>query len=183
MGHVYVASHRLSGAVLINKTMLAIAALALVVSACAAGSDDAADEAVPLVIEDGDIVELHYVLTLDDGSTFDSSRERGVPFAFTVGEGRVIVGFDRAVKGKSVGEVHTVRIEAIDGYGVWDPTKVVSVEIAPSQSDVKVGDEVFLPQSGIVTEIDGGVAKVDINHTLAGEALTFEFEVLAVTRG
>ena len=48
---------------------------------------------------------------------------------------------------------------------------------------MKVGDEVFLPQSGIVTEIDGGVAKVDINHALAGEALTFEFEVLAVTRG
>ena len=85
MGHVYVASHRRSGAVLINKNMLTIASLALVVSACAAGSDDGADEVAPLVIEDGDIVELHYVLTLDDGSTFDSSRERGAPFAFTVG--------------------------------------------------------------------------------------------------
>lgn len=155
------------------------------VTACVSGSEDAVEEVAPtLVIEDGDIVEVHYVLTLDDGSTIDSSRERGTPFPFTVGEGHVIVGFDRAVKGKRVGDVNTVRIEAVDGYGVWDPTKVVEVEIAPSQSDVKVGDEVFVgSQSGIVMEIDGSVAKVDINHELAGEALTFEIEVLAVTRG
>jgi FKBP-type peptidyl-prolyl cis-trans isomerase 2 len=163
--------------------MLTFTSLVLVLTACASGSEDGADDAPVLVIEDGDIVEVHYVLTLDDGSTIDSSRERGTPFPFTVGEGDVIVGFDRAVRGKQVGDVNTVRIEAVDGYGLWDPAKIVEVEIAPSQADVKVGDEVFLPQRGIITEIDGGVAKVDINHQLAGEALTFEIEVLAVTRG
>jgi FKBP-type peptidyl-prolyl cis-trans isomerase SlpA len=154
----------------------------LVMTACASGSAGS-DDVPALVIEDGDIVEVHYVLTLDDGSTIDSSREQGIPFAFTVGEGSVFVGFDRAVKGKRVGDVNTIRIEAVDGHGLWDPTKIVEVEIAPSQADVKVGDEVFVPQRGIITEIDGGVAKVDINHKLAGEALTFQIEVLAVTRG
>jgi FKBP-type peptidyl-prolyl cis-trans isomerase SlyD len=163
--------------------MLTFTSLVLVLTACASGSDDGANDAPVLVIEDGDIVDVHYVLTLDDGSTIDSSRERGTPFAFTVGKGDVFVGFDRAVKGKQVGDVNTVRIEAVDGYGVWDPTRVVEVEIAPSQADVKVGDEVFVPQRGIIVEIVGGVAKVDINHELAGEALTFQIEVLAVTRG
>jgi FKBP-type peptidyl-prolyl cis-trans isomerase 2 len=163
--------------------MLTFTSLVLVLTACASGSEDGANDAPVLVIEDGDIVDVHYVLTLDDGSTIDSSRERGTPFSFTVGKGDVIVGFDRAVKGKQVGDVNTVRIDAVDGYGVWDPTRVVEVEIAPSQADVKVGDEVFVPQRGIILEIDGGVAKVDINHELAGEALTFQIEVLAVTRG
>lgn len=163
--------------------MLTIAALGLVMTACSGGSENSVDEGANLIIQDGDIVEVHYVLTIDDGSTVDSSRERGVPFSFTVGTGQVIVGFDRAVRGRQVGDVSTVRIESVDGYGEWDPAMVVEVEIAPSQADVKVGDEVFLPQRGIIIEIKDGRAIVDINHTLAGEALTFEIEVLAVTRG
>jgi FKBP-type peptidyl-prolyl cis-trans isomerase 2 len=162
--------------------MLTFASLVLFITACASGSDDASDETTALVIEVGDVVEVHYVLTIDDGSTVDSSRESGVPLTFTVGDGRVLPGFDRAVRGKRVGDVNVVRIEPADGYGVWDPAKIVEVEIAPSQSDVKVGDEVFLPQRGVVTEIDGGVAKVDVNHELVDEALTFEIEILAVTR-
>ena len=163
--------------------MLTITSLVLLLSACASGSEDASDDNTHLVIEDGDLVEVHYVLTIDDGTTVDSSRERGTPFSFTVGAGGVIVGFDRAVKGKQVGDVNTVRIEPVDGYGEWDASRVVEVEIAPSQSDVKVGDEVFLPQRGVILKINDGVATIDINHELAGEALTFEIEVLAVTRG
>lgn len=163
--------------------MFVLSVLVLTIAACGGESDGATDDGASFVIQDGDVVEVHYVLTLDDGSTVDSSRERGVPFTFTVGEGRVIIGFDRAVKGKKAGDVNTVRIEPIDAYGVWDASKVVEVEIAPSQDDVGVGDEVFLPQRGVVVEINDGVAKVDLNHELAGEALIFEIEVLAVTRG
>jgi FKBP-type peptidyl-prolyl cis-trans isomerase 2 len=163
--------------------MLTFTTLVLVMTACASDSEDVSDEGAGFVIEDGDLVEVHYVLTLDDGSTIDSSRERGIPFSFTVGGGQVIVGFDRAVRGKQVGDVNTVRIDPAEGYGEWDPARVVEVEIAPSQEDVKVGDQVFLPDQGTVTEINDSVATVDINHELAGEALTFEIEVLAVTRG
>ena len=159
-----------------------LAVLAISVAACAGGSGET-DDRPNFVIQDGDIVDVHYVLTIDDGSTVDSSRERGSPFSFTVGVGGVIVGFDRAVKGKQVGDVNTVRIEPVDGYGEWDPSLVVEVAIAPSQQDVEVGDEVFLPQRGVVLEINDGVATIDTNHELAGEALTFEIEVLGVTRG
>ena len=166
----------------ITRITLTTAALVLVVTACASGTEEA-DDGSHFVIKDGDTVEAHYVLTIDDGSTVDSSRERGVPLAFTVGAGSVIPGFDSAVKGKQVGDVHTVRIMPIDGYGEWDEAYVVEVPIAPSQSDVKVGDEVFLPQRGIVLEINDGVAIIDINHELAGQVLTFEIEVVSVTRG
>jgi FKBP-type peptidyl-prolyl cis-trans isomerase 2 len=135
------------------------------------------------VIQDGDVVEAHYVLTLDDGSTVESSRDLGVPFTFTVGDGSAIIGFDSAVVGKRVGDVSTVRIESADAAGPWNPANVFEVEIAPSQEDVTVGDVVYLPQRGVVIEVNGSVAKVDTNLELAGEALTLEIEVLAVTRG
>ncbi len=138
-----------------------------------------------LVIQDGDIVEVHYVGTLDDGSQFDSSRDRGTPFSFTVGTGQVISGFDDAVRGAKVGDVNTVRMEAADAYGEWTEDNIIEVPFNPEQGDVAVGDEVFLTngQPATVLDVTEETVTLDANHPLAGEALTFEIEILSVTRG
>ena len=138
-----------------------------------------------LTIQDGDLVEVHYIGTLDDGSQFDSSRDRDVPFSFTVGTGQVIGGFDEAVRGGSVGDVRTVRIDPEDAYGEWSEDNVIEVPFNPEQGDVKVGDEVFLTsgQPAVVLEVTEEIVRLDVNHRLAGEALTFEIEILAITRG
>jgi peptidyl-prolyl isomerase F (cyclophilin D) len=137
------------------------------------------------IVQDGDAVEVHYVGTLDDGSQFDSSRDRDVPFSFTVGTGQVIGGFDEAVRGGKVGDVRTVRIDPENAYGEWSEDNVVEVPFNAEQGDVKVGDEVFLTsgQPAIVLEVTEEIVKLDINHKLAGQALTFEIEILAITRG
>lgn len=137
------------------------------------------------VVQDGDVVEVHYIGTLDDGSQFDSSRDRDVPFSFTVGTGQVISGFDEAVRGGEVGDVRTVRIEPENAYGEWSEEKLVVVPFNPEQGDVEVGDEVLLTngQPAIVTEVTAETVTLDTNHRLAGEALTFEIEILAITRG
>ncbi len=137
------------------------------------------------IVQDGDGVEVHYVGTLDDGSQFDSSRERGVPFAFTVGTGQVIRGFDEAVLGGKVGDVTTVRIEPANAYGEWSEDNVFDVPFNAEQGDVKAGDEVFLTngQPAVVVEVTEETVTLDTNHTLAGQALTFEIEILAITRG
>lgn len=144
----------------------------------------AATAAGGFVVQDGDIVEVHYVGTLDDGSQFDSSRDRGVPFSFTVGTGQVISGFDEAVRDGVVGDVRTVRIEPANAYGEWSEENVIEVPFNPEQGDVKVGDEVFLTtgQPAVVMEVTAETVTLDTNHRLAGEALTFEIEILAVTR-
>lgn len=138
-----------------------------------------------LTAQDGDVVEVHYVGTLDDGSQFDSSRDRGTPFSFTVGTGQVISGFDEAVRGASVGDTNTVRMEAVDAYGDWSEENIIEVPFNPEQGDISVGDQVYLTngQPAVILEITDETVTLDANHALAGEALTFEIEVLAITRG
>ena len=65
---------------------------------------------------DGDTASVHYTGTLDDGSEFDSSRERE-SLSFTLGEGSLISGFEDAVRGMAIGDTVTVRIEPVDAYG------------------------------------------------------------------
>ena len=52
---------------------------------------------------EGKAVKVHYVGTLDDGTKFDSSRDRGEPLAFTCMAGQMIAGFDAAVRDMEVG--------------------------------------------------------------------------------
>ena len=61
---------------------------------------------------EGKKVKVHYTGTLDDGTKFDSSVDRGEPIEFTCMVGQMIPGFDAAVKDLAVGETKTVHIEA-----------------------------------------------------------------------
>lgn len=59
---------------------------------------------------------MHYTGTLDDGSTFDSSRTRGEQFSFTLGKGQVIKGWDLGFATMKIGEKAILDRElAVDG--------------------------------------------------------------------
>ena len=75
----------------------------------------------------GKKVKVHYVGTLDDGTVFDSSRERDKPIEFVCMTGRMIPGFDRAVDEMQVGEVRDIHLEPQDAYGMPDPKKIFRV--------------------------------------------------------
>lgn len=67
--------------------------------------------------EAGDTVEVHYTGTLTDGTKFDSSKDRGQTFSFTLGAGEVIEGWDEGVAGMKVGGVRKLTIPSDMAYG------------------------------------------------------------------
>jgi len=69
------------------------------------------------VAEPGKRVTVHYTGWLTNGTRFDSSKDRGQPFTFPLGEGRVIKGWDQGVAGMKVGGMRKLTIPPSLGYG------------------------------------------------------------------
>lgn len=65
----------------------------------------------------GQTVTVHYSGWLENGNKFDSSIDRGQPFSFPLGAGRVIKGWDEGVQGMKVGGKRKLIIPATLGYG------------------------------------------------------------------
>ena len=135
----------------------------------------------------GDTVRIHYTGTLDDGTQFDSSAGRD-PLEFALGGGQVIPGFDSAVDGMAVGDSKTVTIPPEEAYGQRHEQLVQQVsrsalpdEIEPAvgmqlQSQSPEGQVMML----VVTEVEEESITVDANHPLAGQALTFDIELVEI---
>lgn len=135
---------------------------------------------------DGKKVRVHYVGTLDDGTKFDSSRDRGEPLAFTCMAGQMIPGFDAAVRDMAVGETVTIRLEPEDAYGPRRMEMVQTIPIVqlPGSEQLVVGQHIMLqstsgqPIPATVTDKNDVAITLDMNHEMAGKALNFEIELL-----
>jgi peptidylprolyl isomerase len=138
-------------------------------------------------IKEGDTVKVHYTGTIADGTVFDSSRERE-PLEFTIGQGQLIPGFEKAVVGMNVGDTNTVTIPSGEAYGDKKDDMVIDVDRGQIPPDIKpeVGQQLQIQQKDggaipvVITEITDETVQLDANHPLAGQDLAFEIEVVEV---
>ena len=73
----------------------------------------------------GQNVTVHYTGWLTDGKKFDSSKDRGDPFVFPLGGGRVIRGWDEGVQGMKIGGTRKLTIPPALGYGARGAGNVI----------------------------------------------------------
>ena len=138
-------------------------------------------------VKDGDTVKVHYTGTLEGGEIFDSSVERE-PLEFTLGQGQLIPGFEKAVIGLKVGDSTKAEIPAAEAYGEHNPQMEVQVQKdqLPEGMEPAIGMQLQLNQPDgqaipvQITKVEGEEVTIDANHPLAGKDLIFEIEVVEI---
>lgn len=141
-------------------------------------------------IKKGNSVSLDYEGKLDDGTVFDSSKhgDHTHPLEFKVGEGSVILGFEKNVIGLKVGEEKTFKIPAKDAYGEIQKSLIQKVprEAFPKDQKLEEGMVVILDTPTgeklplRVEKVEEKEVTLDLNHPLAGKDLTFNIKILEI---
>lgn len=138
-------------------------------------------------VKHGDTVKVHYQGALEDGTIFDSSYEKE-PLEFTIGEGKIIPGFENAVVGMGSGESKKITVSPEQGYGDYQEQGKVEVERENMPEDIQPEPGMMLqlntPDDKVVyvtvTDLDEEKVTLDANHPLAGKDLHFEIELLEI---
>ncbi|GGW71706.1 peptidyl-prolyl cis-trans isomerase [Winogradskyella epiphytica] len=138
-------------------------------------------------VKENDTVKVHYTGKLKNGQVFDSSEGRE-PLEFTLGQGMLIPGFEKAVIDMKVNDKKTVDIPMTEAYGEVREELFHKVEKGQLPEEVK-------PEVGLglvsrdaegnehqfrIAEVNEDHVIVDGNHPLAGQELTFDLEVVEI---
>jgi peptidylprolyl isomerase len=161
--------------VLVGLTLLLVM-MAIVISGCGGK-----------VVEEGDLISVHYTGKLVNGELFDSSVGRE-PLQFTVGQGQVIAGFEKAVLGMKVGDSVIVTIPMEEAYGPVIEELLFEVDRTeiPSGLEPKVGQRIVMSRADGSQAVVSVVAVwessllLDANHVLAGKDLIFDIQLIEI---
>jgi peptidylprolyl isomerase len=142
-------------------------------------------EVVP-VVESGNMVRVHYTLTVD-GKVVDTSRDRE-PLEYQAGKNQLIPGFEKALIGMKKGEKKSFKVEPEEGYGKKDPKMIseVSKDRIPPDLNPEPGMTLYARGAGgnpvpvKVVEVKKDVVILDFNHPLAGKVLNFDVEIIDI---
>jgi FKBP-type peptidyl-prolyl cis-trans isomerase SlpA len=140
-----------------------------------------------LAIGPGTKITLHFALQLDNGDMVDSNFERD-PATFTVGDGNLLPGFEKALFGMLEGEHKTVVIKPEDGFGQRNPNNIQEIARSQFSPDLELSEGLMLSFAdaqktelpGVVQQFDDEVVVVDFNHPLAGRDILFEVAILKI---
>lgn len=140
-----------------------------------------------LILGPGTTVTLHFALRLPGGEVIDSNFERD-PATFTVGDGNLLLGFEKAIYGLQEGDKKTLVIKPEDSFGQRNPNNVQEIPRAQFGVDIELSEGLMLSFAdaqktelpGVVSRFDDEVVVVDFNHPLAGREILFEVAILQI---
>jgi len=139
-------------------------------------------------IQAGSSVLINYTLAIEDGTVVESTQGLD-PLRFTLGDGTLIEALEAVLLDMKVGDRQCLQLEAVEAFGFADETNVHMLtrdkfpEDMPLEKDLIIG---FTTPSGeeipgrIMDMPDDNLVIVDFNHPLAGHAVTFDVEVMAI---
>lgn len=133
-------------------------------------------------IERDRVVSFHFLLTDDSGAEIDTSTGRE-PLVYLHGHENLFPAVEKALEGKTAGEVVKVRLTPEDAFGAHDPEYLVEVPRDRFDFEISVGDLVQgqdqdgLTQPFKVTKIGDNEVTLDGNHPLAGKSLNFTISI------
>jgi len=136
-------------------------------------------------IQNNSVVSFHYTLTNAAGDILDKSE--GDPLVYLHGAHNIVPGLEKEMAGKAVGDKFKTTVEAEEAYGEYQADLVQEVprNLFQGVDDIQVGMQ-FQAQTDdglqIVTvkDVTPELVVVDANHPLAGQALTFDVEVVGI---
>jgi FKBP-type peptidyl-prolyl cis-trans isomerase SlyD len=138
------------------------------------------------LVADDLVVTMDYVLTVN-GEVYDSSEEDG-PIQFLQGHGNIIPGLEAHLGGLGIGESLQVTVKAKDAYGEFDPEQLVDIPLDefPEEICVEPGVELEMKDEdgdilfARIVSVGKSRAKLDFNHPLAGQELTFDVIIVGL---
>ncbi|WP_129140356.1 FKBP-type peptidyl-prolyl cis-trans isomerase [Modicisalibacter coralii] len=133
------------------------------------------------------VVTLHYTLRDDAGEVLDDSRQRNTPLEYLHGHDNIVAGLERSLAGQAEGARLSVTLQPAEAYGLRDEALVQPVArsafggaetLAPGMRFQAQGPDG--PRAVTILEVTDDRVTVDANHPLAGRALRYDVEILAI---
>lgn len=138
-------------------------------------------------VKENNTVKVHYTGKLSDGQVFDSSEGKE-PLEFTLGQGRLIPGFEKGLIDMKLNEKKTITIVSDEAYGAVREDLIQEVQKSelPQEITPEVGMGLVSKSSDghemnlQVVEVRDASIVLDGNHPLAGKDLIFDLEVVEI---
>ncbi|WP_019672236.1 FKBP-type peptidyl-prolyl cis-trans isomerase [Psychrobacter lutiphocae] len=141
-------------------------------------------------ITHGSQVQLHFEVSLENGTVIDSTFHRPEPVSLTVGDDSLLPGFESVLNNLRAGDTRTAHLEPEQAFGEWNEDNVQTfsrTQFALSEPNPVVGmmmefeDKGKNTLPGVISKVTNDEVEVDFNHPLAGQAVLFKVQIFKVT--
>jgi peptidylprolyl isomerase len=134
-------------------------------------------------VKKGDRIEIEYTGKLEDGNVFERSD-----LEFTVGKGEVVEGLDKVVEDMAVNEEKSVTLGPEEAFGERREEFVIDFPRDKIPESMEIEEDMIVELTdmygnripGLVREVREDALKIDLNHPLAGEHVTFDIKIKGI---